>query len=281
MRRDYQLKWRIIILIVIGLVLGTGIYFSVPFFEHKTQKNIPAQKETTEIDYERMAKNPTAYIGHKIEAEGLVDESRYIEGKGVYSVILLKNNDYITSVVISEKDKNEVLAQQSYIRFSGEIEGIYRGDLDLGVQGDLVEIRTTEVIIDESEKSPDVVSVDIEEQGNFGNVHVEVDKVRIYEKSTRIYLFLYNKNEERIYLNDSSIKLYADGKKIPTKYEVLDQSVRLARSLEPNKGTRGVLSFEAIPKNTKKLSLKFEMTMVSQQKPIQFSHKMDMGAVKK
>lgn len=58
----------------------------------------------------------------------------------------------------------------------------------------MVEIRTKEVIIEESEKSPNMVNVEINEQGNFGNVHVEVDKVRMYSKSTRIYLFLYNKN---------------------------------------------------------------------------------------
>lgn len=113
------------------------------------------------------------------------------------------------------------------------------------------EIRTKEVIIEESEKSPNMVNVEINEQGNFGNIHVEVDKVCMYPKSTRIYL--YNKNDARIYLNDSFIKLYANGKEIPSKYEVLDQSIRLARSLEPNKGTRGVMSFEVVPKDTKNL----------------------------
>lgn len=275
------MKKRIIITISIILVIGVAIYFLVPFLEQKTKKNGPTQKHTTEVNYERMSENPTAYLGTKIEAEGLVDESRYIDGKGVYSVILLQKDGYTTSVVITEKDKKEALAQQSYVRFTGEVKGRYEGELDLGVQGDLVEIEVTEVIIEESEKSPDMVNIKINEEDNFGNVHVEVDKVRLYPKSTRIYLFLYNKNDARIYLNDSSIKLYANGKEIPTKYEVLDQSIRLARSLEPNKGTRGVLSFDAIPKDTKKLDLAFEMTMVNQKKPIQFSHEMNMKPTKK
>lgn len=193
----------------------------------------------------------------------------------------MKKGEYTISVVIVETDKKEALVEQSYIRFEGEITGIYKGNLDLSVQGGLVEIRTKEVIIEESEKSPNMVNVEINEQGNFGNVHVEVDKVRMYPKSARIYLFLYNKNDARIYLNDSSIKLYADGKEIPSKYEVLDQSLRLARSLEANKGTRGVMSFEIVPKDTKKLDLTFEMTMVNQKKPIQFSHEMNMEVIKK
>lgn len=221
------------------------------FLEHKNKQQQPAQKKTKEIDYGYMIKSPKNYVGHSIEAEGLVDDSKYINGKGVYSVILLKKGEYIISVVIVETDKKEALVEQSYIRFEGEITGIYKGNLDLSVQGG--EIRTKEVIIEESEKSPNMVNVEINEQGNFGNVHVEVDKVRMYSKSTRIYLFLYNKNDARIYLNDSSIKLYADGKEIPSKYEVLDQSIRLARSLEPNKGTRGVMSFEVVPKDTKNL----------------------------
>lgn len=243
--------------------------FLVSFLEHKNKQQQPVQKETKEIDYEHMIKNPKNYVGHSIEAEGLVDDSKYINGKGVYLVILLKKGEYTISVVIVETDKKEALVEQSYIRFEGEITGIYKGNLDLGVQGDLVEIRTKEVIIEESEKSPNMVNVEINEQGNFGNVHVEVDKMRMYPKSTRIYL------------NDSSIKLYADGKEIPSKYEVLDQSIRLARSLEPNKGTRGVMSFEAAPKDTKKLDLTFEMTMVNQKKPIQFSHEMNMEVIKK
>lgn len=275
------MKKRIIITISVILIVSVSIYFLVSFLEHKNKQQQPVQKETKEIDYEHMIKNPKNYVGHSIEAEGLVDDSKYINGKGVYSVILLKKGEYTTSVVIVETDKKETLAQQSHIRFEGEITGIYKGNLDLGVQGDLVEIRTKEVIIEESEKSPNMVNVEINEQGNFGNVHVEVDKVRMYPKSTRIYLFLYNKNNARIYLNDSSIKLYADGKEIPSKYEVLDQSIRLARSLEPNKGTRGVMSFEAAPKDTKKLDLTFEMTMVNQKKPIQFSHEMNMEVIKK
>lgn len=82
-----------------------------------------------------MIKSPKNYVGHSIEAEGLVDDSKYINGKGVYSVILLKKGEYIISVVIVETDKKEALVEQSYIRFEGEITGIYKGNLDLSVQG--------------------------------------------------------------------------------------------------------------------------------------------------
>lgn len=82
-----------------------------------------------------MIKNPKNYVGHSIEAEGLVDDSKYINGKGVYSVILLKKGEYTISLVIVETDKKEALAEQSYIRFEGEITGIYKENLDLSVQG--------------------------------------------------------------------------------------------------------------------------------------------------
>lgn len=78
---------RIIITIRVILIVGISIYFLDSFLEHKNKQQQPVQKKTKEIDYGYMIKSPKNYVGHSIEAEGLVDDSKYINGKGVYSVI--------------------------------------------------------------------------------------------------------------------------------------------------------------------------------------------------
>lgn len=198
-----------------------------------------------------------------------------MKGKGVFSALLLDPKEYKDPIVILQKDEKKPLKQQSIANFNGKISKVYKGTDKLGMKGSLaqVNVQTIEVGEGESFENEVLINLDVNEKSEVDKVLLKVEKVKVYQSGTRISIFLYNKNKKRIYLNDSTIKLLADGVVVPTKFEILDQKDRLLHTLERDEGTHGVLSFNRIAKTTKKLELSFRLTLVNESKPITIKKK--------
>lgn len=243
--------------------------------QNKEKEKATPEKLITQDKVPELIENPKIYVGYDIEANGVVDRSNYVKGKGVYSALLLDPKEYKDPIVILQKDEKKPLKQQSIVNFSGKVAKVYKGTDKLGMKGSLaqVNIKTIEVGEGESFENEVLINQDVNEKCEVEKVLLEVEKVKVYQSGTRISIFLYNKNKKRIYLNDSTIKLLADGVVVPTKFEILDQKDRLLHTLESDQGTHGVLSFNRIAKTTKNLELSFQLSLVNESKPINIKKK--------
>lgn len=79
-------------------------------------------------------KNTDKYIGYTIEGEGLVDESVYIEGQGVYTAVVLNLRDYSNVVMLFEKGQTRELEPQIMVDFKGKVKELYKNEKNLSKQ---------------------------------------------------------------------------------------------------------------------------------------------------
>lgn len=255
------------------LIICVGSIYLI--LQNKEKQKSAPEKLITQEKVPELIENPKIYVGYEVEASGVVDRSNYVKGKGVYSALLLDPKEYKDPIVILQKGEKKPLKQQSIVNFSGKVSKVYKGTDKLGMKGSLaqVDIKSIEVGEGETFENEVLINLDVHEKSEVEKVLLEIEKIKVYQSGTRISIFLYNKNKKRIYLNDATIKLVADGVVVPTKFEILDQKDRLLHTLESDQGTHGVLSFNRIAKTTKNLELSFQITLVNETKPITIKKK--------
>lgn len=267
-------KW---LLIAFGIILLAS---SVFYFEKTKEKAVDSsiEKKLEEKDYDDFIVNTTDYIGYKIEDEGLVEESVYIKGEGVYTTVVLNPDEYSNVILLFEKDQKRVIEPRNTVLFSGNITEIYKNKKTFNRLVKLPKIKVDTLTLENKESidNKDLFQVDIRKKQQKKGTEVTLEKIAIFNSATRIYLTISNQSKHDIYLNEASIQLFADGELIATKYEMLDKKVRLERYLRPNNETYGALSFKEIMISTKKLQLKISFSSGEQEQPIDYNFKVTL-----
>ncbi|GEK32938.1 hypothetical protein [Kurthia sibirica] len=232
-------------------------------------------KVITEKNSKEFFKNPTDYIGYKIDVTAVVEDSEYDQSKGVSSLVLLFPADYSGAILIIDKNGEEKLVQQSSIEFTGEIVNIIERKNKFGTKEKLPQVVVDTVNrVDSAEKKEKIIkSVPVNRSKEKESVYATIEKIVMLKDSTRIYVFLYNKSQNRIYFNDSKLTLVADHMIIPSKYEMVDKERRLARSLESNQGSHGILSFNSIPKDVNKIHLTLYVNPTDEKRGVELDFK--------
>lgn len=246
-------------------------------------KNKPVKSagklEITNENIKHFFKKPSDFANYTITETGAVEKSVYIDKKGVYTTVLLYPNEYSGEIMLVDEKATKPLKQQSTIEFTGFVKGSYETENKFGIKKEIPRVASSSIdVVDTTlNDQKELKTITFNEEKNVGNIHSMIEKIVLFDKSTRVYLFNYNKTDKRIYFNDALLQLFADGVLIPSKFEVIDESHRLARSLEPNTGTHGILTFNKVPLTTKKLVLKFVINKRDDSKgvPIQFEVKMN------
>lgn len=131
--------------------------------QNKEKEKATPEKLITQDKVPELIENPKIYVGYDIEANGVVDRSNYVKGKGVYSALLLDPKEYKDPIVILQKDEKKPLKQQSIVNFSGKVAKVYKGTDKLGMKGSLaqVNIKTIEVGEGESFENEVLINQDV------------------------------------------------------------------------------------------------------------------------
>ncbi|MBQ0138573.1 MAG: hypothetical protein KBT36_04695 [Kurthia sp.] len=267
-------KW---LLITLGILLLASTSF---YFAKKNEKTADSsiEKIIEEKDYANVLDNPNEFIGYKVEGEGLVEESIYEEGIGVFTTVILNTHDYSDLVLLYEEEENRVLESRTSVFFSGKVAGLYK-EKDVfkrAVNLPKVNIDSIEIENQSNLDQKDLFEVAINKEKQKEKIAIELEKVAIYKSATRIYLSIRNHSQNDAYLNEASIQLLADGIEIPTKYEMLDKKLRLERYLNPGEETYGALSFKKVLISTEKLQLKISFSSEEKKEPIDFYFKVNL-----
>lgn len=267
-------KW---LLIIVGFFLiASGFFYIVQ--KNKKTADSSIEKAVEVKDYKTVLKDVKKYVGYKVKGEGLVEESVYEEGVGVFTTVVLDTSDYSDLILLYEKDRTRIIESRTTILFSGEIAGIYKDNKVFNRAMNLAKVTVDSMELQNASMgNSDVLSeLAINKEKQKEKINVELKKLTVYKSSTRIYLKIVNESSNDIYLNPASLKLIADGRKIPAKYEMLDKKFQLDRYLNPTDQTYGALSFNEIVDSTKQLQLKISFSSQAKKEPINFKFKIKL-----
>lgn len=270
-------KWLIPVSIL--LILSAGYYFYEKYFNESVQTQINSQLKET--DFPKVLANSKAFIGAKMVGDGLIENSKYVEGEGVYTGVILKPEEFSEMIVLYEKDRKEPLRTQTYIDFSGEVMELNETASKLAYNQKIIQLNTVSLKTKDSNVKTDesIINIDVQMKKEIEYIIVEVEKIDVNPASTRVSVSIENKTEHEIFLNKESVELVADGELIPNKYELLNDHLRLKNSIEKNSNTKGVLSFKKISIMTEQLDLKLFMMKVGEEEPIEFNYKINISSM--
>lgn len=267
-------KW---FFVVAGIaILIAGIYVIEKQQDRKIQSS--AIKNLHQEDFNNLIETPEKFVGFQIEGDGLVEESNYIEEKGVYTIILLDPQDYADPIYLHEPSSKVPLEEQTYVHFTGKVDDVYQNKNIFGRKNKMPKVVVSSL---DSVGNPDVdeellKKVFVNQVEEVEGIVATVEKIELYSSSTRVYVKIENKLSNRIYFNDDSMRLVADGVGISSKYEILNSNMRLARSLESLKETDGILSFKKLSLKTEEVIVNFSMSIVDKSEQAKFEFQLNL-----
>ncbi|RST71981.1 DUF4352 domain-containing protein [Siminovitchia acidinfaciens] len=249
-----------IIAIVVIVLAGCG--------ESKTtggNSDSPKKEKTSETklltkeEFEKMYSDPKKYKGSTVDfyAKVFVEPER--DGDGTYLQAYANNNDE-RNTIIGIEDPDFDIAEGDIIHVKGKIKDVFEGENAFGAQ-----ITAPAILADTIEKadyqtafSPTEETIELNEEQNQHGYKLEVQKVELAEKETRVYVKVSNEMDDKISFYSFNAKLTTDGKQYEEEMNYDADYPEVQSDILPGVDTEGIIAFPAIPEEAEQFKLYFE-----------------------
>jgi hypothetical protein len=152
------------------------------------------------------------------------------------------------------------VASEDIIHVKGVVKDIFEGENAFGAQ-----LTAPAIVAESIEKAdyqtafaPAKETIDLNEEKNQHGYKLEVQKVEIADKETRVYVKVKNETGDKISFYSFNAKLIAGGKQLEEEMNYDANYPEVQSDILPGVEAEGIIVFPALPEGTNAFQLYFE-----------------------
>jgi hypothetical protein len=227
--------------------------------ETKKEDSTKKRKLLSEKEFEKMFSDPKKYKGAAVEFYARIFVEPERDSDGTYLQAYANNNGE-RNVIIMSNDPDLDVASEDIIHVKGVVKDIFEGENAFGAQ-----LTAPAIVAESIEKAdyqtafaPAKETIDLNEEKNQHGYKLEVQKVEIADKETRVYVKVKNETGDKISFYSFNAKLIAGGKQLEEEMNYDANYPEVQSDILPGVEAEGIIVFPALPEGTNAFQLYFE-----------------------
>jgi phosphorylcholine metabolism protein LicD len=211
-------------------------------------------------DYGKMYTDPTAYKGYEVDFYCEIFGNIQKDNNGTYFQAWGDPDKSERNTFIKSTDSKLNVTTNDIIHVVGIVEGSYTGENAFGAK-----ITAPSIIASKVEKTdyktaflPAVKTIDVNKEVNQNGYVINVSKVELAEKETRVYMKVTNNSQKNINFYSFNSKITQGSKQFDEQTNYKTDYPDLQSNIMPGISTEGIIAYQPVDINGDTIKLNFE-----------------------